>query len=404
MPENTQLSEKEKKLVKRCINREEAAEKEFDRLFRPKIFDIARKFTNETEAEDLTQEILFKLSEEMRRHEIKQNLKGWVVKLAKNYCIDVCRKQRTKKALKVSHPIADKDKGTFLIEVSKDSKAIPPGFKEYHRQDEELYINIDTLYKRNIPPQKTRKDLEYSLNHIEIFYKLIEKIKSEPVKYERIFKINKILHDTEEKINLVMGRTSRKKIEKYRQLKPKFYSPLGLTDSEKEEYEKLEKQESLIYLHETLSQFITNMSLTVHRMVQKDLFSTIINTPFPTKLYLLVLFDLAMKFKTMKIKPQRLMFSIWRKVKDLRKGKYTDHNKIKLIFYYFKRRTKGTEKEFLFNSIDENLSTYDSIRKSYYKKPANLEHFNKLVDFIYKSSFRPEQLLDLLPGKWIKKP
>ena len=79
------------------------------------------------------------------------------------------------------------------------------------------------------------------------------------------------------------------------------------------------------------------------------------------------------------------MFSIW--AKGLKKGKYTDLEKIKLIFRYFKRKTKGTDKEYLFDSIDEYVSTFDAIRKSRYKKSTDDKFYKKLANYIYKNSF-----------------
>ena len=387
MSEKEQSNEKDKKLIKDYISREEAAEEEFYMRFKPKIFAIAMEIIkNETEAEDLTQDIFKKISEEIGKHEI-QHLDGWVATVAFYYCIDDFRKQHTKKALEFSHPIVDKDKGTSLVEVAKDSKAIPPGSKEYYKQDEELYINIDTLYKRNFS-QKARKDLEFSLRLIEIFYHLIREIKSNPAYCERILKIHKILLNTKKKVNRVVDPISKEEIKRYNWIKDD--PPDYLSTPEKKELERLKKQESFIHIHSTLNEMADRINSMVYGMGLRDFLSAATNAPpqaeyYQAEYYLYQLFDLALKLKTMKIKPPRLMYSVW--VKGLRKGKYTNRKKIMLVFLYFKRKTKGTKQEFLFDSIDENLSNFESIRKSYYKMSPNDRVYKELVDAVYKHSF-----------------
>jgi len=393
MPYKKHLSEKEKTLLEGIINKEEASEKEFDRLFRQKIFKIVMGFTNsQTDAEDITQEIFIKLLDRIRKHEIKQNLNGWIVKVTKNYCIDVYRIEHTKKALKFAQPLANYNKGTALIDISEDIEAIAPGSKEFYEKDKASNININTLYKI--------KELEFSIKQVELFYKLIKDIKSNPTSYERILKVKKILISAQKKIEKIVGHISKRKIERYHRLR----ATLCLSNPEKRELKKLKNQEFIISINENLNELIARMNSTVNTMVQQDFLSTIIDKSshsmyYHGEYYFYFLFDFALKLRTMKIKPPRLMFSVW--AKDLKKGKNVDLRKIKFILSYFKRKTKGTEKEFLFDSIDENLSTFDSIRKSQYKKTPKEKLYKELVDFMYKYSFRPEQL-HLFPGEWIK--
>jgi len=385
MPQKKQLNKKEKKLIKGCINKEEAALAEFYVVFTPIISAIAKGFAeNETEAEDLTEDIFLKILNEMKMHDIKRNLYGWVVSVAKNYCIGIYKKSKTKKAIKSAYLIAKKDKGTALIEIIRDSKAIAPGSKNYHKQEE---TNLDIVY-RNYMPSALKKNLEFSLGLIGIFYNLIGEIKSSPAYWERIFKIHEILLNTKRKVNRIIGRISKEKIEIYTRLRatPASYR----SKSEKKQLDKLNKQESFIYIHSTLNEMADRINRTVYGMGLRDFLSAATNAPpqaeyYQAEYYLYQLFDLALKLKTMRIEPPRLMYSVW--VKGLRKGKYTHRKKIMLVFYHFKRKTKGTQQEFLFDSIDENLSNFESIRKSYYKRSPKERLYKELVDTIYKSSF-----------------
>jgi len=369
MPGKKQSNKKEKKLIKGCIYGEETAVREFHNLFKKTIFNIAMWFTEDlTEAEDVTQEIVMKIFREIRKREIKIDLKAWVVKVARNYCIDVYRKSRPKKASKPVNHISDNSIASPLQDVTSS-------------------LSLDTMYIRTIP-STLRKSIDFSLKLIEIFYKLIEEIKSDPANYERIFKIHKILLDTRKKVNQVIGYVSKKKIATYNRLR--WTLPEHLSDSEKKELEKLKKQAFLIATHEDLNEFVNRINGGLDSKDLQDFLYIATNTPshaeyFHAEYYLFVIFDLALKLKTMKIKPPRLMFSVW--VKGLRKGKYTHRKRIKLVFYYFKRRTKGTQQEFLFDSIDDNLSNFESIRKSYYKRSPKERIYKELVNTIYKHSF-----------------
>lgn len=405
MPEEKQSTEKEIKLIEGCISGEKTTENEFDDRFRPIIFSIVMKFAkNKEEAEDLTQEILWKCFVKMKESKPTQNLRAWVLTVAKNYCRDKFREKESKDAKEFIRTKTKYDKTKDHIYEYEDHKAIAPGSKEYYKEDNE-YINIDTLYKRTIPYQKRRDNIEVSIKLVEIYYKLKDKIKSDPTKYESISKIKKILFDTQKKIKGVVGYMPKEKIERYDDLRatPDEYR----SDSDKKELERLNKKEFLIAIHRALNEFLRRIYMPVYDIVFYDLLSTASGKPCPSRgftadYYLFVLCDLVLKSKSMKIKPPRLLYCIWKKAVCFDKGKYTNQDKMKLVFSYFKRKTKGTEQEFLFDSIDENLSTFESIRKSFYKKSTNLEPNNEIVDFIYKSSFKPEKVQDLFPGVFIK--
>lgn len=389
MSENKQLTEKEKELIKGCIKGEEATKNEFIYIFRPKIFIIAKGITKDkAEAEDLTQDILIKLFIELEKHEINENLYAWVERVAKNYCKDEYRRKYSKKALKIVHPIIDDNKDTSLVEVYRDHNAIPPGSRKYYKQpgdDESLEIE----FKRNIP-HSIQKSLEISLEYLELLYKLKEKIKSDFDKYDPIFRVQEILDGTKKKITYVLGSISREKIYRYKYLKSKPKKGLELSEEDKKELNQLRKDSFKINVFSWINEFREDIaSMTFFDPLFNDLMPAI-KRPYNTHYFGFVLTDFAMNVTTMKIMPPRLMFDVWSKEKGLKKGRkatYDDLRKIELIFRYFKRRTKGTEKEFLFNSIDECLSTFDAIRKSQYKKPSNEKFYKQLVNFIYRNSF-----------------
>ncbi|MFX0141074.1 MAG: hypothetical protein ACFFDN_45975 [Candidatus Hodarchaeota archaeon] len=228
-------------------------------------------------------------------------------------------------------------------------------------------------------------------------------MKSDSVKYEQIFKVNKILRGAENKIKKLVKHISKKKIEKYHRLNA--IPSDRLSEREKIKLKKLKKLEFFISVNEKLEEFY-EIPQTLRAMVEQQFLSKVMDKPstsnyYHPEYYFYFLFDFALKLRTIKIKPPRTLFCVW--ANGLKKGKNWDLKKIKDVLSYFKIKTKGTEQEFLFGSLDEEISTFESIRKSQYKKTPKEKDYRKLVDFIYKYSFKPEQLA-LSSGKWIKKP
>ena len=82
--------------------------------------------------------------------------------------------------------------------------------------------------------------------------------------------------------------------------------------------------------------------------------------------------------------------------RGLRIGKKINLTKLKVIFAYYKKETKGTEKESLFESIpNEDVTSrefkrkFETIRQLSYRsrKSPNNKLYEKLERFIYKKSF-----------------
>jgi DNA-directed RNA polymerase specialized sigma24 family protein len=396
MPERNKLSEKENKLIEGCINGDKEAENEFDGLFRRAIFLVAWGFAaNKEEADDLTQEILWRCYVKMKERRPTQNLRAWVLTLATNHCRNKYRERKPKEALY--------DRSKAVTDQYKNPDAIPPGSREYHRKDDG-YINNDTPHERKIP-QRALEAIEFSIKLVEVFYSLKKHIMSDPANYERIFKVNKILFDAQKEVKRVVGRVSERKRETYDRLRA---TPAGhLSDSEKRKLEKLKKLDFQISTHKILDESVRKISVIVKSIAEQAYLSSIMDKSshsgyYIGEYYFYFLFDFALKLRKMKIMPPRLMFCVW--ASCFKKGKNTDLETIKDILSHFKRETKGTGQEFLFDLINEEVSTFKSIRQSQYKKSANSEYFNKLVDFIYKYSFKPEKVPDFIPGEWIKEP
>ena len=77
------------------------------------------------------------------------------------------------------------------------------------------------------------------------------------------------------------------------------------------------------------------------------------------------------------------MFWIWSNEIKKGKGEYRNHKILKLCFKYHKTKSKGTDRKFLFDAIDEDVTTFETIRKV----KINSSDRERIVDFIHSESF-----------------
>lgn len=82
-------------LVRFCLENNNRAWEEILRRYRKRIFNISYQFVGRMdEAEDLTQEIFFKVYHSLDKFNLDANLQYWIIRVSKNYCIDFYRKKR----------------------------------------------------------------------------------------------------------------------------------------------------------------------------------------------------------------------------------------------------------------------------------------------------------------------
>lgn len=79
-------------LIERCLNHDEAAWEQIISRYKKKVFGIAYKFTGRfEEAEDLTQEVFFKVYKALHSYKKEQDFSWWLVSISRNACIDYYR-------------------------------------------------------------------------------------------------------------------------------------------------------------------------------------------------------------------------------------------------------------------------------------------------------------------------
>ncbi len=92
------------------------------------------------------------------------------------------------------------------------------------------------------------------------------------------------------------------------------------------------------------------------------------------------------------ISPPRMMFDVWKMAPELKRGKgdaQEDLRKIKLLFWYQKKRAAGTPKEPLFHKIKDDAD-FENLRKYQYRNPRRkgaLGNYRWITWAIYRKSF-----------------
>jgi RNA polymerase sigma-70 factor (ECF subfamily) len=82
-------------LVRLCIVEDSHAWEEIVARYKRRIFNIAYQFVGRMdEAEDLTQDIFFKVFHSLEKFNQEANFQYWIIRVSKNFCIDHYRKKR----------------------------------------------------------------------------------------------------------------------------------------------------------------------------------------------------------------------------------------------------------------------------------------------------------------------
>jgi len=365
-----QLSKEEGGLIQGCINEDPKSIEEFHMRYGEKIYNYAWKFTkNHEDAKEWRQEIILKLLHKIKTHKII-NLDAWVKKVAWNECSDLHRKEHAR------------NKFIKFVDATEDHKVIVPGSKKYYEDPD-----IDAAYKRNVPSE-IQEGIDKSLEYIKALYKLKKEIRSNFKKYDSVFRIDDVLLETKKQFDYILGPVSDKKISTYKLSSFKEpFEPPKLTEGG------FKKQEFKVWAHSKLNDFLNKIGEVIFICaVGIDKIIPILKSQYFVPFFESDSIKFGSSLIKMKIKPPRLMYEVWSKVKDLRKGKYVNQKKMSLIFAYLKKKTIETEREFLFDSIPGDITalskTINNLRMLSYRTPSNNKFYKELVNFIYEEGFK----------------
>jgi RNA polymerase sigma-70 factor (ECF subfamily) len=82
-------------LIERCLAGDQVAWESIVRMHRRKVFNVAYKFVGKhDEAEDLTQDIFFKIFKSLSTFDRRANFQTWLISVSRNLCIDHYRSVR----------------------------------------------------------------------------------------------------------------------------------------------------------------------------------------------------------------------------------------------------------------------------------------------------------------------
>lgn len=103
--QDTQYGERtDKELVQLCLEKDSLAWEAILFRYKKKIFNISYQFVGRMdEAEDLSQEIFFKVFHSLEKFNLDANFQYWIIRVAKNYCIDYYRKKRKEREAMVDN-------------------------------------------------------------------------------------------------------------------------------------------------------------------------------------------------------------------------------------------------------------------------------------------------------------
>jgi RNA polymerase sigma-70 factor (ECF subfamily) len=90
-----------KEIVTKCLKGDAGAWKMLVDLYAKRIYNLAYQFSGTPqEAEDLVQDIFFKLYNSLGKYEPEKDFSAWFLTLARNYLIDEYRQHRQEKSLR----------------------------------------------------------------------------------------------------------------------------------------------------------------------------------------------------------------------------------------------------------------------------------------------------------------
>jgi RNA polymerase sigma-70 factor (ECF subfamily) len=82
-------------LIQRCLTGDQIAWEQIVRQYWRKVFNVAYKFVGKhDEAEDLTQDIFFKIFKSLDTFDRRANFQTWLISISRNLCIDHYRSVR----------------------------------------------------------------------------------------------------------------------------------------------------------------------------------------------------------------------------------------------------------------------------------------------------------------------
>ena len=159
----------ESELIERLSGGDESAFKELFELYKRKVFNTAAGFlTDESDAEDITQEVFIQIFRSVKHFKEKSKLSTWIYRITITKCLDLLRKKKAKKRF------------AFVTEI----------FGKKEKDNDESFVNYEH-------PGVQAEKLELS----KILFSEIDKL---PDNQRIAFVLNKVEHLSYKEISDVM--------------------------------------------------------------------------------------------------------------------------------------------------------------------------------------------------------
>ncbi len=164
MPDSSKINNNEADLIKKLISGDEGAYKELYELHKKKVYNTASGFlTNESEADDITQEVFIQVFRSIKHFKEKSRLSTWIYRITITKCLDQLRKNKTRKRFSFFTDLFEKDEDNKINNNDKDTSFVNhehPGIEAEKRElSVILFKEIDRL------PDNQR--IAFVLNKIE---------------------------------------------------------------------------------------------------------------------------------------------------------------------------------------------------------------------------------------------
>ena len=222
---------------------------------------------------------------------------------------------------------------------------------------------------------KAKDSYEISLDYIHELYQWKNALKPSNVKYDVYMNLNTILENTKTKLEYVLGKMRVKKVCQYRWLEKK--EPFDdFTETEEKELKKL-RENFKIRIYAKLLELMESVSSPSQSSFD---YNPLIPGLCPFE-------EFIDQIPKIRLDPLKLIFLVWHKASIV--NEYGNIKSVKTKLEEFKKKTIGTEKEYLFDSFSEATNLSSLRTKALYPKGQKRKNdlYSKLVNFIFENSF-----------------
>lgn len=279
----------------------------------------------------------------------------------------------------------------FFLNNLPDPKAIIPGKGMSDQELEELkkshaipFIELNEKEWLRFSGD-FRMSLETSLEFIYRIYKARLYLRNPQNIESKILRIARLIGKTKIKAWRILGTDINKKNPRYIELRIKRNENC-LLGEERKEFNEILRQNADISAFDKIEQ------------LEHDLLSR----ADPTKstfdpAFLLIEQNLSSGWtfdwfflSDLNIEPARMIFDVWRKSSEFKRGETINLKKMESVFWYLKNKYRGSRREFLFESIRKPEDIKKNLRLYQYRKMLRERLYSKIVKSIFEISFIEE--------------